>query len=42
MKAPIGSDFVTPLRIAISATQNPLHYISVYVNEQIPFMFETK
>ena len=41
-KVPTGPDFVTPLGIAISATQNPLHYISVYVNEQITFMFETK
>lgn len=39
---PTGPDFVTPLGIAISATQNPLQYISVYVNEQITFMFETK
>src|SRR5699024_9182261 len=39
---PTGPEFVTPIGIAISATQNPLQYITVYVNEKITFMFETK
>ncbi len=39
---PKGPEFVTPIGIAISATQNPLHYMSVYVNDKITFMFETK
>ncbi|MEI3606120.1 pilus assembly protein PilM [Pseudogracilibacillus sp. SE30717A] len=39
---PTGPEFVTPIGIAISATQNPLHYLSVYVNDKITFMFETK
>src|SRR5690625_4148044 len=41
-KLPNGPDFVTPIGIAISASQNPLHYSTVYVNEKITFMFETK
>src|SRR5699024_2878773 len=41
-KLPTGPEFVTPIGIAISATQNPLQYITVYVNEKITFMFETK
>lgn len=39
---PTGPDFVTPVGIAISAKQNPLHYITVYVNDKITLMFETK
>jgi len=39
---PTGPDFVTPIGIAISATQNPLQYITVYVNGKVTFMFETK
>lgn len=39
---PTGPEFVTPVGIAISATQNPLHYITVYVNDKVTLMFETK
>lgn len=39
---PKGPDFVTPVGIAISATENPLQYMTVYVNEKPTFMFQTK
>jgi len=39
---PTGPDFVTPVGIAISATQNPLHYMTVHVNGQVTFLFQTK
>lgn len=39
---PAGPDFVTPIGIAISATEKPLHYVTVYVNDKVTFMFETK
>lgn len=39
---PTGPDFVTPIGIAISAKQNPLRYITVYVNEKVTLMFATK
>lgn len=39
---PSGPDFVTPIGIAISANQSPLHYISVSVNDRVTLMFETK
>ena len=41
-KLPKGPDFVTPIGIAISATQKPLHYSSVTVNGKTTLMFETK
>lgn len=41
-KLPSGPDFVTPIGIAISANQSPLHYISVSVNNKATLMFETK
>ncbi|SDQ42148.1 cell division protein FtsA [Virgibacillus salinus] len=41
-KLPPGPDFVTPVGIAIAAKQNPVHYISVAVNEQTIRMFEMK
>ncbi|WP_096269720.1 cell division protein FtsA [Paucisalibacillus globulus] len=39
---PKGPDFVTPIGIAIAAKQNPIHYISIKVNEKIIRMFEMK
>lgn len=39
---PKGPDFVTPIGIAIAAKQNPIHYISLKVNEQTIRMFELK
>lgn len=39
---PPGPEFVTPIGIAISATQNPLHYTNVYVNDRLTLMFKTK
>ena len=39
---PKGPDFVTPIGIAISATQKPLHYTSVMVNGKTTLMFEAK
>ncbi|WP_042146438.1 cell division protein FtsA [Paucisalibacillus sp. EB02] len=39
---PNGPDFVTPIGIAIAAKQNPIHYISIKVNEKIIRMFEMK
>src|SRR5690625_1000817 len=39
---PSGPDFVTPIGIAISAKINPIHYVSVYVNDTIIRMFEMK
>ncbi|WP_018933597.1 pilus assembly protein PilM [Gracilibacillus lacisalsi] len=39
---PIGPEFITPIGIAIAAKQNPVHYISVIVNEQVIRLFEMK
>lgn len=39
---PIGPEFITPIGIAIAAKQNPVHYISVTVNEQVVRLFEMK
>ncbi|MEN2769175.1 cell division protein FtsA [Ornithinibacillus xuwenensis] len=39
---PTGPDFVTPIGIAIAAKQNPIHYISITVNENVIRMFEMK
>lgn len=39
---PTGPDAVTPIGIAISAQQNPIHYITVHVNEQVIRLFELK
>lgn len=36
---PEGPEFVTPVGIAISASENPFEYVNVYVNEKITFMF---
>lgn len=36
---PQGPKFVTPVGIAISASENPFDYVNVYVNEKITFMF---
>ncbi|MBP1947830.1 cell division protein FtsA [Virgibacillus litoralis] len=41
-KLPPGPDFVTPIGIAIAAKQNPVHYITVTVNEHTIRMFEMK
>lgn len=39
---PSGPDFVTPIGIAIAAKQNPVHYITVTINEHTIRMFEMK
>lgn len=39
---PSGPDFVTPIGIAISASKNPLRYVTVYVNDKVTFMFKLK
>ncbi|RDW21526.1 pilus assembly protein PilM [Oceanobacillus chungangensis] len=39
---PSGPDFVTPIGIAIAAKQNPIHYISIQVNEKVIRLFEMK
>lgn len=39
---PTGPDFVTPIGIAISAHQNPIHYVSMQVNNQSLRMFQLK
>ncbi|SFM09133.1 cell division protein FtsA [Gracilibacillus orientalis] len=39
---PIGPEFITPIGIAIAAKQNPVHYISVTLNEQVIRLFEMK
>ncbi|MEC5421899.1 cell division protein FtsA [Virgibacillus sp. C22-A2] len=41
-KLPSGPDFVTPIGIAIAAKQNPVHYITIVVNERTIRMFEMK
>ena len=41
-KLPSGPDFITPIGIAIAAKQNPVHYISVKVNDMMVRMFEMK
>lgn len=39
---PAGPDFVTPIGIAITANQSPVHYITVTVNDTKIRMFEMK
>ncbi|WP_053218877.1 hypothetical protein [Virgibacillus senegalensis] len=39
---PGGPAFVTPIGIAIAAKQNPVHYISVTVNERVVRLFDMK
>ncbi len=39
---PPGPDFVTPIGIAIAAKENPVHYITVTINEHTIRMFEMK
>ncbi|WP_058307068.1 pilus assembly protein PilM [Gracilibacillus massiliensis] len=39
---PIGPEFITPIGIAIAAKQNPVHYISVKVNDRVVRLFEMK
>ncbi|MBB6452141.1 cell division protein FtsA [Salirhabdus euzebyi] len=39
---PEGPAFVTPLGIAIAAKQNPIHYISIQVNERTVRLFDLK
>lgn len=36
---PSGPDFVTPIGIAISATENPFQYMNVFVNDKNTFLF---
>ncbi|MEN1968186.1 cell division protein FtsA [Lentibacillus sp. N15] len=39
---PTGPNFITPIGIAITAKQDPVHYISVEVNNQTVRLFEMK
>src|SRR5690625_7640549 len=39
---PSGPDYVTPIGIAISAKNNPIRYVSVYVIDTIIRMFDMK
>lgn len=39
---PTGPEFITPIGIAIAAKQNPVHYISVTVNERAVRLFDMK
>lgn len=39
---PEGPAFVTPIGIAIAAKENPVHYISVHVNERTIRLFDLK
>lgn len=39
---PIGPEFITPIGIAIAAKQNPVHYISVTINDRMIRLFEMK
>ena len=36
---PSGPDYVTPIGIAISATENPFQYVNIYVNDQPTYLF---
>lgn len=39
---PTGPDFITPIGIAITASENPIRYINVTVNDKIVHMFKMK
>ncbi|WP_404453675.1 cell division protein [Virgibacillus necropolis] len=39
---PSGPDYITPIGIAIAAKENPVHYLSVTVNDRMIRMFEMK
>jgi cell division protein FtsA len=39
---PKGPELVTPIGIAIASKQNPVHYVSVTVNDQIVRLFDMK
>ncbi|WP_249310261.1 cell division FtsA domain-containing protein [Bacillus sp. FJAT-49736] len=39
---PKGPEFITPIGIAIAAKQTPVHYVTVYVNDQPVRLFEVK
>jgi cell division protein FtsA len=39
---PKGPEFITPIGIAIAAQQTPVHYVTVYVNDQPVRLFEVK
>lgn len=39
---PTGPDYVTPIGIAIAAIENPVHYVSISVNNQTIRLFEMK
>ncbi len=41
-KLPVRPDFVTPIGIAIAAKRNPVHYISVSINEHTLRLFEMR
>ncbi len=39
---PIGPEFITPIGIAIAAKQNPVHYVTLTVNDRTIRLFEMK
>lgn len=41
-KIPAGPEFVTPIGIAVRASEEPLKYTSVFVNDKTTLMFDTK
>lgn len=41
-QTPEGPELVTPIGIAIAAKQNPIHYITIKVNNKLVRMFEMK
>lgn len=41
-KIPMGPEFITPIGIAIAADLTPVHYVTVYVNDQPVRLFEVK
>ncbi len=41
-KLPKGPEFVTPIAIAISAKNNPINYVTIYVNDRNVQMFAMK
>lgn len=41
-EVPVGPAFITPIGIAIAAKQNPVHYISVTVNNRAVRLFDMK
>ena len=39
---PLGPEFITPIGIGMTARQNPIHYVSIHVNNRPVRLFEMK